>query len=93
MNVTKLFNLIIILINPNKRVSIHFFCSVAGTPTLPRLEICVGDSDLNLQVHTLAGLRHHQSSSTPSTPEMQTRRGHYIRSAIVVKKNFFKGSD
>ncbi|XP_062849100.1 innate immunity activator protein-like [Trichomycterus rosablanca] len=48
--------------------------SAAATPTFPRREVCLDDS----QVPTHAGLRHNQSSSTPSTPEMQSRRGHYI---------------
>lgn len=53
--------------------------SPAVTPTLPPLEVCLVDAGIPLQIPTHAALRHTQSCSAPSTPEMHLRRGQSLR--------------
>ncbi|KAF4094064.1 hypothetical protein AMELA_G00008970 [Ameiurus melas] len=48
--------------------------SPAVTPTLPPLETCLQEVDLQVQIPKPTTLRHAQSHSTPSTPEMHLRR-------------------
>ncbi|XP_016337877.1 uncharacterized protein C1orf106 homolog isoform X2 [Sinocyclocheilus anshuiensis] len=53
--------------------------SPAVTPTLPPLEVCLEDAGIPLQIPTHAALKHTQSCSAPSTPEMHLRRRHTLR--------------
>ncbi|XP_042590081.1 innate immunity activator protein-like isoform X1 [Cyprinus carpio] len=48
--------------------------SPAVTPTLPPLEVCLAEPRIPLQIPTHAALKHTQSCSAPSTPEMHLRR-------------------
>ncbi|XP_059393732.1 innate immunity activator protein-like isoform X1 [Carassius carassius] len=48
--------------------------SPAVTPTLPPLEVCLEEARISLQIPTHAALKHTQSCSAPSTPEMHLRR-------------------
>ncbi|KAG9260473.1 innate immunity activator protein isoform X1 [Astyanax mexicanus] len=53
--------------------------SPAVTPTLPPLKACLEEAGITLQVPGHASLRHIQSSSAPSTPELHLRRGYSLR--------------
>ncbi|XP_072521995.1 innate immunity activator b [Salminus brasiliensis] len=53
--------------------------SPAVTPTLPPLEACLEEAGITLQIPSHASLRHIQSSSAPSTPDMHLRRGYSLR--------------
>ncbi|KAL7837344.1 hypothetical protein SRHO_G00270550 [Serrasalmus rhombeus] len=53
--------------------------SPAVTPTLPPLEACLEEAGVTLQIPCHKSLRHTQSSSAPSTPEMHLRRGYSLR--------------
>uniref|UniRef100_A0A8C1GI02 Innate immunity activator b n=1 Tax=Cyprinus carpio TaxID=7962 RepID=A0A8C1GI02_CYPCA len=62
-----------------KRSSSIKSSSPAVTPTLPRLEVCLADAGIPLQMPTHAALKQTQSCSAPSTPEMHLRRRHTLR--------------
>ncbi|XP_051529111.1 innate immunity activator protein-like isoform X2 [Myxocyprinus asiaticus] len=53
--------------------------SPAVTPTLPPLEVCLAEAGITLQIPTHTALRHTQSCSAPSTPEMHLRRRQSLR--------------
>ncbi|XP_051958061.1 innate immunity activator protein-like isoform X3 [Xyrauchen texanus] len=53
--------------------------SPAVTLTLPPLEVCLAEAGLPLQIPTHTALRHTQSCSAPSTPEMHLRRRQSLR--------------
>ncbi|XP_076860555.1 innate immunity activator b [Brachyhypopomus gauderio] len=53
--------------------------SPAVTPTLPSLEACLEEAGLTLQIPTHKSLRHTQSSSAPSTPDLHLHRGQSLR--------------
>lgn len=53
--------------------------SPAVTPTLPPLDVCLVEAGIPLQIPTHAALRHTQSCSAPTTPEMHLRRGQSLR--------------
>ncbi|XP_030634177.1 innate immunity activator b [Chanos chanos] len=53
--------------------------SPAVTPVLPPLEACLGEGGLLLQSPRHLALKHTQSSSAPSTPDMHLRRGYSLR--------------
>ncbi|XP_028855408.1 innate immunity activator b isoform X2 [Denticeps clupeoides] len=64
---------------PKKSRSSSTKSSPAVTPTLLPLEACLGNAGMSLQIPSQLALRHTQSSSAPSTPEMHLRRGLSLR--------------
>ncbi|XP_073681979.1 innate immunity activator b [Garra rufa] len=53
--------------------------SPAVTPTLPPLEVCLAEAGIPLQIPAHAALKHTQSCSAPTTPEMHLRRIQSLR--------------
>ncbi|XP_051767737.1 innate immunity activator b [Ctenopharyngodon idella] len=62
-----------------KRSSSIKSSSPSVTPTLPPLEVCLAEAGIPLQIPTHAALKHTQSCSAPSTPEMHLRRRQSLR--------------
>lgn len=61
--------------------------SPAVTPTLPPLEVCLAEAGIPLQLPTHAALKHTQSCSAPSTPEMHLRRIQSLRFDLTLLTN------
>ncbi|TRY59707.1 hypothetical protein DNTS_002506 [Danionella cerebrum] len=59
--------------------SIFLHCTFPTTPTLPPLDVCLAEAGIQLQIPTHALLKHTQSCSAPSTPEMHLRRRQSLR--------------
>ncbi|XP_051532365.1 innate immunity activator protein-like isoform X1 [Myxocyprinus asiaticus] len=61
----------------------HSSCTKSSSPavtlTLPPLEVCLAEAGIPLQMPTHTALRHMQSCSAPSTPEMHLRKGQSLR--------------
>lgn len=69
-----------------------YFCismhsSPAVTPTLPRLEVCLAEAGIPLQIPTHAALKYTQSCSAPTTPEMHLRRIQSLRFDLTLLTN------
>lgn len=62
--------------------------SSPSTPTLPSIEVCLADAGIPLQIPTHAALKHTQSCSAPSTPEMHLRRRQSLRLPITEPNHY-----
>ncbi|XP_056324136.1 innate immunity activator b [Danio aesculapii] len=62
--------------------------SSPSTPTLPSIEVCLADAGIPLQIPSHAALKHTQSCSAPSTPEMHLRRRQSLRLPITEPNHY-----